>query len=269
MLSRAISANLRVLVFRIPQLSLVTPAYDIWGLGCILSEMVTMKLLRQDRCHQHPLSLNRPAYERLMKEMQVAHHGAFAAILQRLLEWDPMKRAPAEKVAIYARECLGMPSEQQHVPQPVPPEMVQLAAKLGISQAECHKLFSMFTQADTDKKGYITVSELHAVLALLKIQASTEMAVKTHGPPAPGVTGLTFTQFLTWWAAKDKEWMPTVQPDNANPEHIVQIFRIEADAYAALQEGFKQVSCLRPGSSRRSKFLFLSLRREVSPLRTG
>ena len=42
----------------IPQLSLVSPAYDMWGLGCILSEMATLKLMRQDRCHSRPLALH-------------------------------------------------------------------------------------------------------------------------------------------------------------------------------------------------------------------
>eukprot|EP00667_Euglena_gracilis_P013312 EG_transcript_13729 len=64
------------------QLTLVSPAYDMWGLGCILSELVTLKLLRQDRCHQCPLSLDPLAYAQLMQEVDQAHQGAFLPLLQ-------------------------------------------------------------------------------------------------------------------------------------------------------------------------------------------
>ncbi len=43
----------------IPSQGVVSPAYDMWGLGVILSEMVTLKLMVKDICKTTPLCLNR------------------------------------------------------------------------------------------------------------------------------------------------------------------------------------------------------------------
>lgn len=73
-------------------------SYDMWSLGCILSELATMKLLPSDRLSgasslgELPSSL-----EALQHELAVIHSGRFAALSRGLLHCDPMDRLTANE----------------------------------------------------------------------------------------------------------------------------------------------------------------------------
>eukprot|EP00667_Euglena_gracilis_P008579 EG_transcript_8690 len=73
------------------------PSYDMWGLGCLLVELCTGKLL-EDRLGltNSPLALDAAAMEAVRLQMRSAHKGAFAQLAQRLLDADPDTRLSAE-----------------------------------------------------------------------------------------------------------------------------------------------------------------------------
>eukprot|EP00668_Euglena_longa_P010573 GGOE01012807.1.p1 GENE.GGOE01012807.1~~GGOE01012807.1.p1 ORF type:complete len:406 (-),score=122.49 GGOE01012807.1:1595-2782(-) len=75
------------------------PSYDMWGLGCLLTELCTTKLL-EDRLGLHgtPLALDTSALEAVQRQMQTVHKGVFAPLSQGLLDLDPDNRLSAEDV---------------------------------------------------------------------------------------------------------------------------------------------------------------------------
>eukprot|EP00667_Euglena_gracilis_P008993 EG_transcript_9117 len=75
------------------------PSYDLWGLGCVLSEMATMALILDDRQPQgDSLATDPCCLEALKREMAAAHDGALADLCCALLEEDPDERPSAEAV---------------------------------------------------------------------------------------------------------------------------------------------------------------------------
>eukprot|EP00668_Euglena_longa_P007253 GGOE01008674.1.p1 GENE.GGOE01008674.1~~GGOE01008674.1.p1 ORF type:complete len:387 (-),score=102.20 GGOE01008674.1:922-1986(-) len=102
---------------RRPLTSLETPlsSYDLWGLGCVLSEMATMQLLRHDRLHEKDsLATDSGRLEALKEEMAAVHEGTLAELCCGLLEVDPDERLSAEAVPNH----LPTASRQQSTPPP-------------------------------------------------------------------------------------------------------------------------------------------------------
>eukprot|EP00668_Euglena_longa_P004915 GGOE01005769.1.p1 GENE.GGOE01005769.1~~GGOE01005769.1.p1 ORF type:complete len:379 (-),score=97.33 GGOE01005769.1:1027-2163(-) len=75
------------------------PSYDLWGLGCVLSEMATMKLISGERMpHEDSLAKDLCCLAALKEEMASTHDGTFAELCCGLLEVDPDERPTAEAV---------------------------------------------------------------------------------------------------------------------------------------------------------------------------
>eukprot|EP00667_Euglena_gracilis_P006038 EG_transcript_6084 len=75
------------------------PSYDLWGLGCVVSEMATMKLI--DEWLRDPgdsLATDVEILAALKQEMAAVHDGALAELCCGLLEVDPDERLGAEAV---------------------------------------------------------------------------------------------------------------------------------------------------------------------------
>eukprot|EP00668_Euglena_longa_P014944 GGOE01018983.1.p1 GENE.GGOE01018983.1~~GGOE01018983.1.p1 ORF type:complete len:201 (-),score=53.60 GGOE01018983.1:221-823(-) len=71
-------------------------SYDMWSLGCVLSELVTLKLIRNDRHFvRTALAAHRSGLKDVTQEVADAHNGLFSELLGRLLECDPDARATA------------------------------------------------------------------------------------------------------------------------------------------------------------------------------
>eukprot|EP00668_Euglena_longa_P036920 GGOE01047498.1.p1 GENE.GGOE01047498.1~~GGOE01047498.1.p1 ORF type:complete len:367 (-),score=107.03 GGOE01047498.1:1239-2312(-) len=72
------------------------PSYDMWSLGCVLSELVTLKLIRHDRRHVYTaLAADPSGLQDITQEVAAAHNGLFSPLLGRLLEEDPDARITA------------------------------------------------------------------------------------------------------------------------------------------------------------------------------
>eukprot|EP00667_Euglena_gracilis_P008431 EG_transcript_8545 len=75
------------------------PSYDMWSLGCVLSELVTLKLLRNDRRYlRTALATDPDGLRAVAQEVTAAHRGLFSTPLGRLLEVDPDVRISATAV---------------------------------------------------------------------------------------------------------------------------------------------------------------------------
>lgn len=76
-----------------PVSSTPDPSYDMWSLGCVLSEMATLKLLKKDRLrHSNPPNLDGVIFPELLAEMKVVHSGLLDPLCTCLLEHDPVQR---------------------------------------------------------------------------------------------------------------------------------------------------------------------------------
>eukprot|EP00667_Euglena_gracilis_P006141 EG_transcript_6191 len=72
------------------------PSYDMWSLGCVLSELVTLKLLRNDRHYlRTALAADPEGLQAIDREVAAAHSGVFSNLLRRLLDTDPDSRITA------------------------------------------------------------------------------------------------------------------------------------------------------------------------------
>eukprot|EP00667_Euglena_gracilis_P011029 EG_transcript_11247 len=86
------------------------PSYDMWSFGCVLGELVTLKLLRNDRQHWGTaLAADPAAMEGISREVAHAHDGLFADLYARLLEPDPDARLTAPQ-ALRVLRSLQPPS---------------------------------------------------------------------------------------------------------------------------------------------------------------
>eukprot|EP00667_Euglena_gracilis_P013325 EG_transcript_13734 len=75
------------------------PSYDLWSLGCVLSELATAKFLRDDRLYgPRALAEDALCLEEVAQEMATVHSGAFADLSASLLRADPQQRRTAEQV---------------------------------------------------------------------------------------------------------------------------------------------------------------------------
>eukprot|EP00667_Euglena_gracilis_P007846 EG_transcript_7930 len=86
------------------------PSYDMWGFGCVLSELVTLKLLRHHRQYLYTAVAADPAgLQGIAREVAATHGGLFAPLLGRLLEPDPDTRLSSPE-ALQALRSLQQPT---------------------------------------------------------------------------------------------------------------------------------------------------------------
>eukprot|EP00667_Euglena_gracilis_P006482 EG_transcript_6536 len=74
------------------------PSYDMWSLGCLLSEIVTLKLLMEDRHYKRSaLAADPEGLQEVAEEVGAAHGGQFSGLLGRLLDRDADARLSARE----------------------------------------------------------------------------------------------------------------------------------------------------------------------------
>eukprot|EP00667_Euglena_gracilis_P005183 EG_transcript_5216 len=87
------------------------PSYDMWSFGCVLSELATLKLLRNDRhLWGTALASNPPAMQAVVRDVAAAHGGLFSVLLGQLLEPDPDARATASEALQMLRTLQSPPT---------------------------------------------------------------------------------------------------------------------------------------------------------------
>eukprot|EP00668_Euglena_longa_P042582 GGOE01056362.1.p1 GENE.GGOE01056362.1~~GGOE01056362.1.p1 ORF type:complete len:258 (-),score=48.74 GGOE01056362.1:15-788(-) len=93
------------------QLETPLPSYDLWGLGCVLSEMATMKLVPGEIfLLEDPLAADPFALAALKEEMARVHDGLLVELCCGLLEVDPDERLSAEEVPDHLPAASSLPS---------------------------------------------------------------------------------------------------------------------------------------------------------------
>jgi serine/threonine protein kinase len=85
---------------------MVSAAFDMWSLGCILCEMATRRTTHS-RSVGMPFAANRPAFGQMMQEIRTVHGGTFLPLIQELCEVDPKQRMSAARVVEYAEGMGG------------------------------------------------------------------------------------------------------------------------------------------------------------------
>jgi len=78
------------------------PSYDLWGLGCVLTELCTLRLLEDRAGGAGSLALQDSALSGAIEETAVAHKGEFRGLVAGLLHRDPEERLTARAVATEA-----------------------------------------------------------------------------------------------------------------------------------------------------------------------
>eukprot|EP00668_Euglena_longa_P044985 GGOE01060556.1.p1 GENE.GGOE01060556.1~~GGOE01060556.1.p1 ORF type:complete len:574 (+),score=183.22 GGOE01060556.1:817-2538(+) len=210
----------------VPQMGMVGPKYDMWGLGCIISELLTLKLMRRDRCRHQPLALNEKAYRQLLSECKQAHGGKYHSLIQGLLEREPGRRLSAldtyQIVQEMLEESVVSPKKSAH----------------GYTEGDVSEAALMFQQADTNGDGIVDVRELRALLSVLQINASASALMRQFD--AAGIGGLDFAHFSLWWDGRNTTWLPAQVADQPNPDNTVfSIFSISPETYRKLQKEFQ------------------------------
>eukprot|EP00667_Euglena_gracilis_P006834 EG_transcript_6901 len=75
------------------------PSYDMWSLGCVLSELVTLKLICRDRRYLRSALASDPiGLQGVAREVAAVHGGVFSGLLGRLLDPDADTRITAPEV---------------------------------------------------------------------------------------------------------------------------------------------------------------------------
>eukprot|EP00668_Euglena_longa_P044817 GGOE01060298.1.p1 GENE.GGOE01060298.1~~GGOE01060298.1.p1 ORF type:complete len:386 (+),score=80.95 GGOE01060298.1:103-1260(+) len=92
-------------------LEMPLPSYDLWGLGCVLSEMATMKLVSDERLlNVDSLATDLCCLAALKEEMGRVHDGLLVELCCGLLEVDPDERFSAEEVPDHLPAASSLPS---------------------------------------------------------------------------------------------------------------------------------------------------------------
>eukprot|EP00668_Euglena_longa_P044655 GGOE01060057.1.p1 GENE.GGOE01060057.1~~GGOE01060057.1.p1 ORF type:complete len:411 (+),score=100.63 GGOE01060057.1:53-1234(+) len=86
------------------------PSYDLWGLGCVLSEMATMTLMSDRLRHEDSLAADLTCLAALKEEMAKVHHGLLAGLCCGLLGVDPDERPSADSVPRHLPATPSQPS---------------------------------------------------------------------------------------------------------------------------------------------------------------
>eukprot|EP00668_Euglena_longa_P041015 GGOE01053976.1.p8 GENE.GGOE01053976.1~~GGOE01053976.1.p8 ORF type:complete len:109 (-),score=28.25 GGOE01053976.1:1055-1381(-) len=69
----------------------------MWSLGCVVSVLITLKLLRQDRHCTTAVASDPQMLNGILKEVASAHAGLFAPLCSGLLAMDSSERLTAEE----------------------------------------------------------------------------------------------------------------------------------------------------------------------------
>eukprot|EP00667_Euglena_gracilis_P006523 EG_transcript_6577 len=89
------------------------PSYDMWSMGCVVTELVTLKLLRPDRHCTTALAIKTNTLQEVFDDVARAHSGLFAPLCSKLLLPDADERLSASE----ARRLLCGLSSQSSLPQ--------------------------------------------------------------------------------------------------------------------------------------------------------
>jgi serine/threonine protein kinase len=84
----------------LPPAECAPASYDIWSLGCVISELCTLKFVETERLpNGGSLAADGAAFSMLRKDVSTAHKGVFAALCLAMLSVDPCGRPTAAGLA--------------------------------------------------------------------------------------------------------------------------------------------------------------------------
>eukprot|EP00992_Anisonema_acinus_P013926 TRINITY_DN9010_c0_g1_i1.p1 TRINITY_DN9010_c0_g1~~TRINITY_DN9010_c0_g1_i1.p1 ORF type:complete len:396 (-),score=132.16 TRINITY_DN9010_c0_g1_i1:118-1305(-) len=215
---------------RIPQPGEVSAKYDVWGLGCIFSELLTLKLLKEDRWLTRPLHQNAICLRNVMADATVAHKGALLPLLEGLLQPDPEARLSAPAARQWVSDFVGALA-----PQAKDDGEFDRATTLGL-ESHYAEAWAVFGAADTDHSQFISVDELRALLRVKGIRVNAEDVMARMDANHDG--RLCFHEFLLWWAQRDRDWTEVVTTDPARGDVALRVFGLDSDIFEALRAGF-------------------------------
>eukprot|EP00667_Euglena_gracilis_P012170 EG_transcript_12471 len=80
------------------------PSYDMWSLGCVVTELATLKLLRQHRHCTAAIGGDPNKFQAIADDVAATHTGLFAPLCSALLTYDATERATACEAARLVRD---------------------------------------------------------------------------------------------------------------------------------------------------------------------
>ena len=228
----------------VPAQGQVGPAYDMWGCGVILAEMVTLQLMRKDICKSKPLSLNKPAEDKILSDAKRNYGGKFYNLLSNLLQHNPDRRWSARQVRNEVKSFLK--SEHKASDGQT---LKKVAAQLGVPESQLAEAWTNFQTADTHGKGAITVGQLKALLTLLHIDVSSRALMERFDADKSGT--MDFKEFATFWLQRNSSWMPTVVPGSTSGAEdaimVQRVYGIPAGDFQKLKAAFQNYDTDRSG----------------------
>eukprot|EP00997_Jenningsia_sp_PLL12_P000615 NODE_1092_length_1285_cov_131.114887_g896_i0.p1 GENE.NODE_1092_length_1285_cov_131.114887_g896_i0~~NODE_1092_length_1285_cov_131.114887_g896_i0.p1 ORF type:complete len:384 (+),score=128.15 NODE_1092_length_1285_cov_131.114887_g896_i0:171-1154(+) len=218
-------------------------------MGVILSEMVLMKLMREDWFKQRPVSMDQQGYQQLMHEAGQARGGKFLGLLKQLLEHEPGRRLSAQDARHILHEVM-----KSHGDKPTEAHL-QFARQAGISAEECADCFRSFKLADVNGDGSISTSELQPILTMLGVNVSAASMMRRLDRDGSG--SLEFPEFLTWWSGRNKKWVAQTSADQELGEDILKGLYMTSAEYNKMRTSFKQMDSDRMGKISVAAFYYL------------
>eukprot|EP00906_Rhabdomonas_costata_P003835 RCo005790 len=224
---------------------LVGPKYDMWGLGCILSELVTLKILGKDRCPRTPLGMDSNAVLALFAEVKAQRNGLFSAMLEGLLNADPNARFSSARVQEALHTYLAQVRAQNAAKEDNRKALDAVLAKApawGLSSAEAERLWTVFNTVDKSGTGRLATGELKQLLVLLDIKASAHWLLLQLDKEHIGTVDL--ADIAQWWGQQGKNWVaPVGTRDITNEEAatLQRVFRVSPEQFTKMRQCFSQL----------------------------